>query len=128
MNLSDLNVLLLNYPFMSNPRYCLGCTTHKIDLYSFIFLQLLLLCPVHNPFLPILRQPAGKAQLSPFSTTKCIPHVPRRMYYSMCLENNLISPFTHTKMEGLTTKLLHCKKAIFVTPCAFVHRFYLFTI
>ena len=24
MNLRDLNVLLLHYPFMSNPRYCLG--------------------------------------------------------------------------------------------------------
>ena len=37
MNLRDLNVLLLHYPFMSNPRYCLGCATQKIDLHSFIF-------------------------------------------------------------------------------------------
>ena len=29
MNLRDLNVLLLHYPFMSNPRYCLGCATQK---------------------------------------------------------------------------------------------------
>ena len=83
MNLRDLNVLLLHYPFMSNPRYYLGCATQKIDLHSFIFLQLLFLCPVHNPFLPILRQPAGKVQLSPFSTKKCIPHVSRRKYYSV---------------------------------------------
>ena len=27
MNLRDLNVLLLHYPFMSNLRYCLGCAT-----------------------------------------------------------------------------------------------------
>ena len=29
MYLRDLNVLLLHYPFMSNPRYCLGCATKK---------------------------------------------------------------------------------------------------
>ncbi len=74
MYLRDLNVLLLHYPFMSNPRYCLGCATKKIDLHSFIFLQLLFLCPVHNPFLPILRQPAGKAQLSPFGIKK-VSHI-----------------------------------------------------
>ncbi len=51
-------VIILHYPFMSNPRYCLGCATQKNDLHSFICLQLLFLCPVHNPFLPILRQPA----------------------------------------------------------------------
>ena len=27
--LRDLNVLLLHYPFMSNPRYCIGCATKK---------------------------------------------------------------------------------------------------
>ena len=27
MHLRDLNVLLLHYPFMSNPRYCVGCAT-----------------------------------------------------------------------------------------------------
>ena len=67
MYLRDLNALVLHYPFMSNPRYCLGCATTKKDLRSFIFLLLLFLCPVHNPFLPILRQPAVKAQLSSFS-------------------------------------------------------------
>ena len=30
MNLGDLNVLLGHYPFMSNPRYCLGCATQKL--------------------------------------------------------------------------------------------------
>ena len=68
MNLRDLNALLLHYPFMSNRRYCMGCATQKIDLYSFKFLQLIFLCPVHNHFLQILRQSAGKAQVSPFST------------------------------------------------------------
>ena len=29
MYLRDLNVLSLHYPFMSNPRYCLGCATPK---------------------------------------------------------------------------------------------------
>ena len=29
MNLRDLNVLLLHYPFMSNPRCCLGCATKQ---------------------------------------------------------------------------------------------------
>ena len=29
MYLRDLNVLLLHYPFMSNPRYCLGCATQN---------------------------------------------------------------------------------------------------
>ena len=93
MNLRDLNVLLLHYPFMSNPRYCLGCATQKIDLHSFIFLQLLFLCPVHNPFLPILRQPAGKAQLSPFST-KMYPACEGSIIPLMCLESKMISAFT----------------------------------
>ena len=58
MNLRDLNMFLLHYPFMYNPRYCLGCATQK-NVSTFLnFLQLLSLCPVHNPFLPILRQPA----------------------------------------------------------------------
>ena len=49
MNLRNLNVLLLHYPFMSNPTYCLGCATQQkcIYLLSF-FLQLLVLCPVHK--------------------------------------------------------------------------------
>ncbi len=79
MHLRDLNVLLLHYPFMSNPRYCLGCTTQKIDLHSFIFLQLLFLCPVHNPFLPSSR----KGPTFTLQYKKCIPHVPRRKYYSI---------------------------------------------
>ena len=29
MNLRDLYVLLLHYPFTSNPRYCLGCATQQ---------------------------------------------------------------------------------------------------
>ena len=101
MNLRDLNVLLLHCPFMSNPRYCLGCATKKIDLHSFIFLQLLFLCPIHNPFLPILRQPAGKAQLSPFSTknVSCMC-LEGSIIPLMCLESKMISPFTDKKWRG----------------------------
>ena len=101
MYLRDLNVLLLHYPFMSNPRYCLGCATKKIDLHSLICLQLIFLCPVHNPFLPILRQPAGKAQLSPFSTKNvsrmCLEG---SIIPLICLESKMISPFTHKKWRG----------------------------
>ena len=88
------------------------------------YLQLLFLYPVYSPFLPILRQPAGTAQFSPFST-KNISHmclegsvIPMR-----CLQCKMISPFTHQKMEGLTPKLLHSVKAIFVTRCTLFHRF-----
>ena len=93
------------------------------------FLQLLFLCPVHNAFLPTLRQPAGKSQHSSFSTKKCIPHVPRRKYYFIEV-SRLQNDFTihSSKMAWLTTKLLHSKKAIFVTPCTFFHRFQVFTI
>ena len=37
MNLRDLNVLLLHYPFMSNPRYCLGSATQKKIIPSFFY-------------------------------------------------------------------------------------------
>ena len=30
MHLRHLNVVLLHYPFMSNPRYCLRCATQKM--------------------------------------------------------------------------------------------------
>ena len=68
----------------------------------------------------MLRQSALKTQLSPFSTKNvsrmCLEG---SIIPLMCLESKMISPFTHKKMERLTTKLLHCKKAIFVTPWAF---------
>ena len=111
MYLRVLNVFLLHYPFMSNPRYCLGCATQKIDLHSFIFLQLLILCPVHNPFLPILRQPAGKAQLSPFSTKNvsrmCLEG---SIIPLICLESKMISPFTHNKWRGLNHQIIALQK------------------
>ena len=89
-----------NWPRLwSNPRYWLGCATQKIDLHSFIFLQLLFLYPVHNPFLPILRQPVGEA--SPFSSknVSCMC-LEGSIIPLMCLESKMISPFTHKKWRG----------------------------
>ena len=65
-----------------------------------------------------------KGQTFTLQYKKCIPHVPRRKYYSnevSRVQNDLTihSP----KMEGLTTKLLHSEKAIFVIPCPLFHRF-----
>ena len=111
MHLRDLNVLLLHYPFMSNPRYCLGCVQPKklICIPSF-FLQLLFLCPVHNPFLPILRQPGGNAQMSPFSTKNvsrmCLKG---SIIPLMCLESKMISPFTH-KNGGVNHQIIALQK------------------
>ena len=51
MNLRDLNVLLLHYPFMSNPRYCLGCATQKKLIYIPSFFYNCYFCvPYITPF------------------------------------------------------------------------------
>ena len=71
--------------------------TGSTAVHSFIFLQLLFLCPVHNPFLPILHQPAGKAQLSPFTafSTKNVSGMclEGSIIPLMCLKSKMISPF-----------------------------------
>ena len=46
--------------------------------------------------------------------------MPIRKYYSIKVSRvQHVFTIHSSKMEGLATKLLHCKKAIFVTPCAF---------
>ena len=132
MLLSDLNMLLLlNYPFMSNPRYCLGCATQKNEKMIYIpsFFYNWCFCVPYTTLFANFASTSRKDPTFTLQYKKCIPHVPRRKYYSNEV-SRVQNDFTihSSKMEGLTSKLLQSEKAIFVTQvtiyresCLFYH-------
>ena len=78
MNLRDLNVLLLHYPFMSNPRYCLGCATKKKGSTFPHFFTIAIFVSRTQPLFANFASTSRKGPTFPLKYKKCISHVPRR--------------------------------------------------